>query len=61
MTSGEPPPEVIERGLRALAEGLRRKNPGQVIDVEPREHDAVDDRPATGSDDDGGDHCSDGS
>lgn len=26
------PPETIERGMRALAEGLRRRNPGAVIE-----------------------------
>lgn len=61
MTSGDPPPEIIERGVRALLEGLRRQRPGQVIDVEPREQDAILDRPPPGGDDDGGDHCSDGS
>jgi hypothetical protein len=53
-----PPPEVIERGLEAIADVLRREHPGCLVTIEPApdDLDAVVDRRASAADVDAVDH-----
>lgn len=55
------PDEARRRGLAALAEGLRRKRPGAIVEVaDEGDGDAIPDRPATSADSDVDDHRADG-